>query len=436
MSQGDMTGSADARVAVDRGLCHQTIEGFGVNINPVGHWRAGSLKPVLDLLMDELGATIFRFDPYGTCTWIGEDPPRVTPASLEVAYRGADFTEAWEAARYLLTRGARILLNVSGPVPKWMCEPDGKSLRDTDAYVELLTSLVTWYVKEEGLSLEWFGPFNETDIGPPEGPFIAPERGCEVIERLDDRLRETLGEHVPLVAFDQARWGTNYLSVLAQRSKARSAVDVIGMHCYAEVDTDALAKAVQDVEPRSGEWWLTEYGNLDRTGEIEWEVCRTSTERVLRALTAGASAALFWDAYDNWHRHEGGWTLYGLLRTAVRGPVYEYTLKKRFWAARHLYRFAPRGWQRVGTRCEGVLAVAFSGPLEENGLTIVGMNDDEQARLLSVEVTDGRRIERPARLSVTTESLTNETLFEGQVADQLRIRLPGRSIFTLTTVSD
>lgn len=328
------------------------------------------------------------------------------------------------------------MLNVSGPVPKWMCEPDGRTLRDTAAYVELLTSLVRWYMTDEGLSLEWFGPFNETDIGPPEGPFISPELACDVLEQLDDRLTETVGRHVPLVAFDQARWGANYLFVLGGRPRARDAVDVVGMHCYTEVDHEAVANAVHDLQPKTGQWWLTEYGNLDRTGEIEWEVCWTSTERVLRALAAGASAALFWDAYDNWHRHEGGWTLYGLLRTAVRGPLYEYTRKKRFWAARHLYRFVPRSWQRVGTQCEGVLAVAFAGPLQENGLTIVGMNEDHEARLLSVEVADDEQVEGPARIFVTSEDLTNETLFEGEVAGHLRVRLPGRSVFTMTTCTD
>ncbi len=77
-------------------------------------------------------------------------------------------------ARHLENRGATILLNVSGPVPRSMCGPDGVTLVDVDSYVEMLVSLVQWAVQEEGLAVPYFGPLNETDIGPPEGPLLTP----------------------------------------------------------------------------------------------------------------------------------------------------------------------------------------------------------------------------------------------------------------------
>ena len=39
----------------------QTMDGFGVNITPA-QWRDGNLKPVLDMLVDDLGCKLFQFD--------------------------------------------------------------------------------------------------------------------------------------------------------------------------------------------------------------------------------------------------------------------------------------------------------------------------------------------------------------------------------------
>lgn len=42
---------------------YQKIDGFGVNINSK-YWENGVLKPVLELLIDDLGARLFRVDVY------------------------------------------------------------------------------------------------------------------------------------------------------------------------------------------------------------------------------------------------------------------------------------------------------------------------------------------------------------------------------------
>src|SRR6266511_1726295 len=47
------------RVASTAGDVALTIEGFGVNANS-GSWNDGELRPALDMLVDHLGATIWR----------------------------------------------------------------------------------------------------------------------------------------------------------------------------------------------------------------------------------------------------------------------------------------------------------------------------------------------------------------------------------------
>ena len=51
-------------VTLDATKTYQTVDGFGVNINPA-QWHDGKLKPALDLLVDDEGCTLFRLDPTG-----------------------------------------------------------------------------------------------------------------------------------------------------------------------------------------------------------------------------------------------------------------------------------------------------------------------------------------------------------------------------------
>ena len=123
-------------VQIDTNDVHQEIDGFGVNINPVEHWKDGALRPVLDLLVDDLGATIFRLDPFGFTNWIDPNgtagPSSLNPETYARIYRSGPFRDSWETARHLNARGAEILLNVSGVVPSWMCAADGETLVDLD----------------------------------------------------------------------------------------------------------------------------------------------------------------------------------------------------------------------------------------------------------------------------------------------------------------
>lgn len=60
-------------VIIDGASRRHTIDGFGVNITPA-QWRNENLKPVIDLLVDDLGCTLFRFDCVGLADWI--DPSK------------------------------------------------------------------------------------------------------------------------------------------------------------------------------------------------------------------------------------------------------------------------------------------------------------------------------------------------------------------------
>ncbi len=191
-------------IFVDTNHSYQRIDGFGANIDANGHWRDDTLVPTLDTLLDDLGATIFRLDPFGMSDWVGDDQPAGFD-DLGNVYGSSDFRDAW-VGRHLEDRGTILLLNVGGPVRRRMCAPDGVTLADVNSCVEMLVSLGRWAVREGGLFLPYFGALNETDIGPPEGPFVSPETACAVVQQLRKRLPEIGLTGNKMVAFDQGRF--------------------------------------------------------------------------------------------------------------------------------------------------------------------------------------------------------------------------------------
>src|SRR6266542_1201277 len=64
LSALQVTNAANVNLTVDGAQQGQRIVGFGVNANPK-YWNGGALIPALDLLVDQLGADIWRVDIFG-----------------------------------------------------------------------------------------------------------------------------------------------------------------------------------------------------------------------------------------------------------------------------------------------------------------------------------------------------------------------------------
>src|SRR5712692_8871674 len=111
-----------ARITVDPAQRFQYIDGFGVNFN--GTYFRDAQKPMIDMLIDDLGATIFRLDPYGLTNWEAandnDDPNVMNWEYYNDRYSIPAFEASWAAARYLNSRGIRPLMALSGIAPDWM----------------------------------------------------------------------------------------------------------------------------------------------------------------------------------------------------------------------------------------------------------------------------------------------------------------------------
>ena len=417
----------------------QTISGFGVNING-RYWDNGTLAPVVDRLIDDLGATLFRLDVYGKSNWVDPDgtlgrEKALSRENLDRVHASAVFQSGLGMARHFNARGIEPYVTLSGIVPPWMCAADGKTLADVGSYCRMAADFASW-LRRSGVRFHLFGPQNETDIGPPEGPAVSPQAFVDMTRALAKRFDEAGLADVKFVVAEQAWFCHSFLEPFNNAPDLRGRIAALGMHTYA--DNEPVADVV-------GRWragphqdapvWMTEYGDLDQTGEQEFYFAWAILRRLFHLLKGGMNGALNWDAFDNYHDHDETWSIYGLIRTGLR----TFTPKKRYYACRHVYRFARPGCVRVecAADTDGVDALAFID--KDGGMVVVGMNDRPEALRVIVRPDGAERtpVASPGAGYLTTEQLNCAQVGAGLFRPWSTARLgwqmdvPPKSVFTI-----
>lgn len=417
-------------VKPDFSLTHQTIDGFGMNINPM-LWEDGNIIPVLELFYHDLEATLYRLDVFGQSDWVDQqsqfDKSVLNEETYSRVYRSPAFRNTWSMVRHMNSNGIEPYLNASGVVPLWMCAEDGKTLRDYESFSEMMASMLHWARHKENLNFKLFGPLNETDLGPPEGPQLDPAGFAVCMEVLAGTL-ERWGLHdIKLVVAEQGLPTTDYMEHILASEALIGKIAVMGMHCYNETRFAHFPRLLDSYADKSTRFWMTEYGDGDATGEKEWEAAENSTRRLIHCLLDGAQAGLVWDAYDNFHDHDKAWSIYGL----VRRSRHEYTPKKRYYAAKQIYKFVKPGSTRIelqGMSSE-LHAAAFRHPL--HGTTIAGMNTRSRPIRLTIELD-------PSSGPLFQGYFTNRELNCADVGTfaaeggTLKLLIPANTIFTLS----
>jgi O-glycosyl hydrolase len=445
--------SGPLRITVDLSKRYQTIDGFGVNFN--GTYFREAQKSMIDMLIDDLGATIFRLDPYGLTNWEAQndndDPKQMNWEYYNDRYSIPTFEASWAAGRYLNSRGIKPFMALSGIAPEWMldkkpltAEPENHK-RDLsrpyhlnpamyEEFAEEVVSMAMYARTKARINFTYFGPLNETDCYPAEGPRIDPVEAPRVFNAISHRLRqEGLGD-VRLVVAEQCNLDSNYVGPILDSPDLMRQVGVFGFHSYGNASLTPHIQRLDATRYRNTvRVWLTEYGDLndlDQTAANEWtNFSVAATSRALRALNEGASAALFWDAYDNYHEHYPRFTHYGL----VRNSDHMYMPKKRYYAAKQLYHFVRPGSQRVdavSSDPRGLLVSAFHDP-SRGEFILVGLKEGGPEQ---IEIHFGDQTPPSGHLEVyqTTRMLdcqkTGEVLLTGAVA---HLQIPADSIFTI-----
>ena len=441
-----------AHVVVDLSQKFQTIDGFGVNFN--GTYFRDSQKTMIDMLINDLGATIFRLDPYGLSNWEAanddRDPKHMNWEYYNDRYSMPAFEASWAAARYLNAHGIQPVLALSGIAPEWMLDKNapppkpGERERDLsrpyhlnpamyEEFAEEVVSLAVYARTKAHIDFQYFGPINETDCYPKEGPRIDPDEAPRALNAISHRLRdEGLGD-VRLVVAEQCNLENNYVGPILESNDLMSQVGVFAFHSYGSGSLRPHIDHLNQTKYKGAvRVWLTEYGDLDDldlSAANEWaNFSLAATHRALRALNEGASAALFWDAYDNYHEHYPRFTYYGL----VRNSDHVYSPKKRYYAAKQLYHFVKPGARRVASTSD------------TSNVLISSFYDSVDGSVILVGVKQGGPEHVEVRLLGSGDSIANWELFQTTRVlncmksdtvksnnNAARFDLPDDSVFTL-----
>lgn len=460
------SGSIQKKVMLDASKKFQTMDGFGVNINP-DQWRNGQLKPVIDMLVDDLGATAIRFDCFGNGMWL--KPSKMRPDGtwpedyLAAVYRGKVFSDAWNTFRYMNSKGLKPFFNVSGIVPDEWNYTGTKELRNYDAYSEMQATLVQWAREKENLEFEYYAPFNETDLGGlVEGPGISDQNVIPAFRAIIKKFQQHGLDDLKFIVLGDANFRPARIQHFLSTTEFLPFIYAISGHTYGNGDEgdgdswiDSPGSIGQTITPiRNSAYhdvqiWLTEYGDLDQTGEIEWEFAWRSQRRLLRALWEGVSLGLQWDAWDNYHLHDEAWSQYGLLKTDT--TTWEYTKKPRYFAAKHIYKYVRPGWIRVEIgvpekdrpnhvyqwhtgHIKNIKMLAFISP-EGKDFTITGMSlieSDVELNIYLEGVTPRAKVVHNYRTTRNENFVLTETT---QISNnKLKTLIKEKSIFTITTI--
>ena len=453
-------------IEVDATKKMQPIDGFGANFTPA-QWDKGGMKRTIDLLTDDLGATLFRFDCVGLANWLDTnrmDKQGTYPSSyLDSVYTSKTFRLAWNAFRYFNSKGIEPFFNVSGRINPLLGRPDNpQHLANFDAYAEMVVTMLKWARDKENLKFTILAPFNETSLGYPEGPKIDPEEIVPAIRAVQKKMKKYNMSDIQLIApDDHIPLPGKIHAMLGDTSLIRENI-IYGTHSYgyepgdndweSEPSTDIVfANLIRGKLGEKTRIWMTEYGDLDQSMLIENEFAMRSAFRVLKILKTGYNGAMVWDAFDNFHEHDTTWATYGLLKTDTIS--WDYIARERYYAAKQIFRFVKPGFIQISAipvdisakydvykkyhnPMQHVHLLAFVSP-DFKDLTIVGMNKIEGNISLDFKLSGLNKLAgQKLYLYQTDQDLNCKKTGEYNLENNLlKVTVKKNSIFTVSTIN-
>jgi O-glycosyl hydrolase len=445
---------ATSRITVNPDQQFQVIEGFGLNFT--GPYFRDDQKLMFEMLIHDLGATMFRVVPYLVYSnWEetndNDDPNVMNWEYYNDRYSTPIFEATWKGLRYLNSQGIRPVVALMGPVPAWMtddkapppqhrvCQPNVPPSRQGHLnpamygeFAEEVVSMVEYARTQAHVDFEYFSPFNETDCYPAEGPRIDPDEAPQVLDAVARRLKiEGLGD-VRLTVADQAVISTDYTTPILKDEELMKQVGAFTYHTYGEDSVGPQVARVRASPYAHIPVWLTEYGDLndqDKTFENQWKkFSLASNRRALTALNQGAAAVFYFDAFDDYEECAKRLCYYGLFKSAS----HVYSPKKSYYATKQLFHFVRPGSRRIGsvTEAPGLTISAFLDG-STNLPVIVGVKVDGPNHL-TIAIPRTALAPGSWDLYATTRELDCQKVSTVAVRDGLaEFDLPKEAVFTL-----
>lgn len=356
-----------ATVAADGAQTYQTIDGFGVNANSLS-WSGDELKPALDLLVDQLGASIFRVildEMDWEETNDNADPAVFNWAYYNTVYGGTKFAKLWSTMRYLNDKGIEsgLMLNFMGRGPTWMGANSTVDVDKEDEFVETIASAV-WYARNTaGVRFTLLAPMNEPDWDGIEGPLVGPAQYTRILGKLAARLDAIGLGDIRFVGPDGARTITdlqNFGGAMLPNSAVMAKMEKWAIHSYGP-SVDGAAQFIAASAYPGLRFWVTETARF---------------ADAFAQLAHGPSATLVWDGFDAVYNHAiraGRGTVphndlgNGPALLAYDTGTHLYAPRKEFYEYAQLFKFvrpSPEPFPQLNRRRSRSLCRNASTPAE------------------------------------------------------------------------
>jgi len=367
------SGGSGSSLTVNGAQRFQTMDGFGVSVNSAS-WKNGELRPAIDILVDQLGATLFRViidNADWEATNDNADHNTFNWTYYNGVYTTSKFENLWSTMSYLNQKGVTsgIMLNFMGPVANWM---GGTNINTSaeDEWVEMIASVVFYAKNDRGLNFTLLAPMNEPAWDGIEGPLVWEVQYTRLMEKLAAKLDSIGLSDVRLVGPDTAGsigGFTPFFYELAGNPSVMAKLDHFAFHDYGSGNVTQADTLIKSSAYPNKNFWVTEVANI-------WDA--------FPFIGQGAAAYLVWEGYESVYNHA---ILAGRGTTPPNdlgnGPALldynptsgTYTPVKAFYEHGQVFKFVPPGADRIAVSYSiaNLTVYAFQHP-PTGRLTIVG----------------------------------------------------------------
>lgn len=463
---------AEINLKIDGATKYQTIDGFGVNINPAWWYKgrytdAKVIQPAIDLLVDSLGATIFRA-VIEEIDWevVNDDnnPDNFNWNYYNKIFSGIRFKGVWNTLRYLnqkgITDGLVISFMGAAPAAPPLARPDPKkswmggtdySIKETmeDELVETQAAFLYYLRNTEKIQFSLVSPMNETDIvsgtisekhpeGLVEGPNIPDAvQYARIVRKLAQKLDNIGMSDIRFIAPDAAgdRLFGQCLDEMSKDPFLMSKLASWGVHQYGNDAGNYLSIINRPTNPNKS-YWVTETAGI---------------RNMLGQLDDNAGAFIFWDGFDCVYQH-GRRNGYGSVPPndwvfwfgpKEGKPLIEYIASDKSWRPRkqfyehaQLMKFIKPGSVRLGITGSDSSVIVYAYKNTDGSLVITGRNNSKEIVNFNGTLT-GLPLPTSMKL-IYTDSTVSLAAGKPIIVSEKNFKasVPAESVFTITGIAD
>ena len=463
---------AGINLKIDGSVRYQTMDGFGVNVNPAwwydGEYRDTKvLKPAIDLLVDSLGATIYRA-VIEEIDWEAvnddNDPGHFNWTYYDSVFSGARFRGVWNSLQYLNQKGITNGLVISfmggapaspplappDPAKSWMGGTDYSiAVNMEDELVESMAAMLYYMRHKANVQFSLVSPMNETDVismshsaehpnGIVEGPNMPdPVQYVRVIRKLALKLDSIGMSDVHFVAPDAAgeKLFNGVVNEMIKDPYLMSKLACWGVHQYGSDAANYLNIVKQPGNPDKS-FWVTETAGIGN---------------LMGQLDDNARSYIFWDGYDCVYQH-GRRNGYGSVppndwafwfASDEGKPMIEYVPstnswkpRKQFYQFSQVMKFVRPGAVRIGVSGQDTSLVVDAYRNPDGQTVILGMYKGKRPIDLNGKIANLPVIKNMKMFYTnSTGNLLNGSVLSVS-GESFRVTIPPDCIFTLTGIPE